>query len=125
MVSTVNATATSARTLHHEVDKKVGADGGYVGDEEGAVYLRGDLGRRVVFHHRVPVGPFAAMDAHLVVEDCPRDVGERKLEIFISQQNAMPPCIVPYIYLQGDTAPQFLYSVDIKTKVPPAVGPLL
>ena len=28
-------------------------------------------------------------------------------------------------YLQGDTSPWFLYSVDIKTKVPPAGGPLL
>ena len=29
------------------------------------------------------------------------------------------------ITLQGDTSPWFLYSVDIKTKVPPAGGPLL
>ena len=27
--------------------------------------------------------------------------------------------------LQGDTSPWFLYSVDIKTKIPPAGGPLL
>ena len=30
-----------------------------------------------------------------------------------------------YSLLQGDTSPWFLYSVDIKTKVPPASGPLL
>ena len=78
----VTAIATASGILHDEVDKKVGADGGHVGDEEGAVDLRGDVGRRVVPHHRVPMGPFAAMDAHLVVEDCPRDIREGKLEIF-------------------------------------------
>ena len=78
----VSAIATAAGILHHEVDEKVGADGGHVGDEEGAVDLRGDVGRRIIPYHRVPVGPFAAMDAHFVVEDCPRDIREGKLKIF-------------------------------------------
>ena len=75
------AIALSAATLlHHEVDEELCANGGDVGDEERAVDLRRDLGRGVVFHHGVPVGPLAAVDAHLVVEDGPRDIWQRELE---------------------------------------------